>query len=558
MADNEYATPVTSDTNAAGIGDGGQGMAALSGAAPQAPPAPASSSLPISQQNPDNTAPFNQPQTQAAPVPAKQPSKWERVLMGMITGLAGGMGAKNFGQGLAGGAKASLDYAQQKTENSQRQQQIDTQNQVAQSSIKFQSAQAASLAADAALKDQQLHNLPQQQQDIHTANALGQMKEMTAMGLTPTIVADNHATGAKAGLQQLTDSHGGVPPMFTINLGDKIVGFDLNQLSQAPQALAQVNKIRQVTGQQPIDSQTWAQMPPELKATQTNSAFSFYNPMPSEQNLQVYTNYLNTAKAAPESPDKADAVAKLQNIVTGMKSGLDSANKRSNQQDVNKINSETPALAARAGAIAGADATARNRADAAAMGGNTDILGYQVPQTPGGVKEYNKRQDAFKKNADSLTQTDATFSQFNSILNDINSGKDMTGAQSVVGLFNAIGLSAEPLKGKGFRINNNTVEEHANARGLGESLYQKFLKLKSGDVITPQQLKDYATIAVQARHDAYVGAVNQAHNNGLKADFLLPQGNGKKIDDNTLQIFMSLTGNDPNKAVAAAKSKGWK
>jgi len=93
---------------------------------------------------------------------------------------------------------------------------------------------------------------------------------------------------------------------------------------------------------------------------------------------------------------------------------------------------------------------------------------------------------------------------FNQVLGDINAGKDMTGAQSVVALFNAIGLSATPLKGMGMRINSNTVAEHVGARGLGQSLYQKFLGLKNGDIITPQQVKDYATIAMQARHDAYV------------------------------------------------------
>ena len=127
-----------------------------------------------------------------------------------------------------------------------------------------------------------------------------------------------------------------------------------------------------------------------------------------------------------------------------------------------------------------------------------DAFGF-TPNVPGGLKEYNKRQNALKKNLDETTKMDGTYQQFGSILNDINAGKDLTGAQSVVALFNAIGISATPLAGKGFRINNNTVEEHANARGLGQSLYQKFLGLKEGDVITPQQIKDYASIAAETR-----------------------------------------------------------
>ena len=179
--------------------------------------------------------------------------------------------------------------------------------------------------------------------------------------------------------------------------------------------------------------------------------------------------------------------------------------------------------------------------------------------------EYNRRQDSYKKNADDLSKTEGTFNQFGSILNDINSGKDITGAQSVVALFNAIGISATPLKGAGFRINSNTITEHEEARGLGQSLYQKLLSLKNGDVITPQQVKDYANIANQAREDQYVNLANQVHNSNLNADFVLPQGNGRQIDPSTARIFLRLTGADnqgrggnADKARAAAKAKGWR
>jgi hypothetical protein len=185
---------------------------------------------------------------------------------------------------------------------------------------------------------------------------------------------------------------------------------------------------------------------------------------------------------------------------------------------------------------------------------------------PGGVKEYNKRQNAMKKNVDDLTKMDGTFSQFESILDDIKNGKDISGAQSVVALFNAIGISAQPLAGKGFRINNNTVQEHAEARGLGQSLYQKFLSLKNGDVITPQQIADYANIALETRQVAYANLVNQAHNAGLGADFVLPRGNGDRIDPNTAAIFARVSGwngkGKPSpdvieKARKAAVAKGW-
>jgi hypothetical protein len=193
---------------------------------------------------------------------------------------------------------------------------------------------------------------------------------------------------------------------------------------------------------------------------------------------------------------------------------------------------------------------------------HTDILGGTVTPPPGGIKESNKVRDSFKKDADNLAKTEGTFNQFQDVLNDINSGKGMTGAQSVVALFNAIGISAEPLQGKGFRINHNTVEEHENARGLGEGVYQKFLKLKAGDVITPQQVKDYAEIAMRSRRDAYVNKINEARAAGINPDFLLPRGNGRKVDTNTAQIFYdSAAGATPQEKAANAKkaaaATGW-
>ena len=127
--------------------------------------------------------------------------------------------------------------------------------------------------------------------------------------------------------------------------------------------------------------------------------------------------------------------------------------------------------------------------------------------------------------------------QFQDALGDVNSGKDITGAKSVTTLFAAIGLSATPLKGMGMRINQNTVAEHIGARDVGQSLYAQLLKVKDGDVITPQQIKDYASIATVARQSAYVNKINEARSYGLDPSFLLPAGNGRHVDPSTAQIL---------------------
>jgi len=213
-------------------------------------------------------------------------------------------------------------------------------------------------------------------------------------------------------------------------------------------------------------------------------------------------------------------------------------------------------------ARAGAEVRQEVRDAADANKNNTpmqpDALGFTPNvEAMGGVKEYNKRFNTFKKNTDDLARTEGSYQQFGSILNDLASGKDMTGAESVVGLFNAIGLSGTALQGKGFRISNNVINEHRDARGWQQALQAKLLNAKTGDIITPQQLRDYATIAQQARQSAYVNLANQLHSAGLSADAALPTGNGQKIDAPTARIFLTLTGNNPSKARQAASAKGW-
>ena len=184
-----------------------------------------------------------------------------------------------------------------------------------------------------------------------------------------------------------------------------------------------------------------------------------------------------------------------------------------------------------------------------------DALGFTPTITD--PKEANKRFNGFKKNADDLAKTEQTYSQFTDTLNDINAGKDLTGAASVVALFNAIGLSGTALKGQGFRVNENVIHEHEQARGWLGAVQQKVLNVKAGDVITPQQIRDYASIAANARRNQYVAIANEAHNAGISANPFLPTGNGQKIDPSTAKIFFQLSGNDPNKARAAAAQKGW-
>jgi hypothetical protein len=195
-----------------------------------------------------------------------------------------------------------------------------------------------------------------------------------------------------------------------------------------------------------------------------------------------------------------------------------------------------------------------------------DPSGYVSPLP---VPEYNKRFDSFTNSAGykQVQTLQGSYQQFGTILNDLDAGRPMTGAASVVALFNAIGISAEPLAGKGFRINSNTIEEHVGARGLDQGAYQKLLSLKNGDVITPQQVRDYAGIATDVYKNAYVNLADEAHREGLPADFL-PRGGGKMIDSTTAKIFANVVAHErpdlasnpaalQRAAMKAASDAGW-
>jgi hypothetical protein len=173
-------------------------------------------------------------------------------------------------------------------------------------------------------------------------------------------------------------------------------------------------------------------------------------------------------------------------------------------------------------------------------------------------KEFDKRYDAFTgSNQNKTLQTlQGSYQQFGDILRDVKSGKDMTGAESVVALFNAIGISATPLAGKGFRINNSTVQEHADALGWSDKITRYGLKVKEGDVITPDQLKAYASIATDVYQHAFVNASNEQMRTMGYID-VLPRGNNQTIDPLTHAMYLQVAGGNAQKAAQAEQKSGW-
>jgi hypothetical protein len=501
-------------------------------AAAQTTPQPDASTL---DEGPQNAAtPYSQSggtyqQPPMQPTPGQQPRLWQRILTGALVGLAGGgrvdtrhmTGGGAFLSGMGAGVNANIGLAQQQKENQWKDQQMAAQQ----------------------IKDMDEHEAAQARLGIYHVQ-MQQLQRAYNEGIpgSPEQTAKFQSMLDEASIKMGGDlRNSGNQPIFTGSYSDAMARQHAEM--DAAHTSGSGNALSLISAKNPDG--TW-------------SVYHVNNPNKlNDTPVDVTIGYdLKSGKPITKTyaPGTISTVQQLQ-LETGAATGLVKS-----RNDITEYRQKQGIEASAAGTKAYNEQAGKNRADMEALkaqGGGTDSLGY-TPQMPeGGVKEYNKRVDSMKKNADSLAQTDQTFRQFSAVLDDINAGKDITGAQSIVGLFNAIGISAEPLKGKGFRINNLTVREHASARGLGQSLYQKLLSLKNGDIITPQQLKDYAEIALQSRKNSYVTAVNEAHGMGLKADFLLPKGNGQKIDPNTASIFMELTGSDPAKARSAAQANRW-
>jgi hypothetical protein len=196
---------------------------------------------------------------------------------------------------------------------------------------------------------------------------------------------------------------------------------------------------------------------------------------------------------------------------------------------------------------------AKTAADKAAA--NTDVFGNISTLSD---KEFNKRYDAFNKSKQyqTLSTLQGSYQQFQQAVRDINSGKPLSGAASVVGLFNAIGISATPLAGKGFRVNENTVREHTDARGLDQKALQKLESLQTGAVITENQLKDYAGIAAQIYKDSFINAANEQRRQLGYVD-VLPLGNNEIVDPMTASLYLRIAGGDRAKAETALQKSGW-
>jgi hypothetical protein len=382
------------------------------------------------------------------------------------------------------------------------------------------------------------------------ANATAQLQGINLMKSDVSQVADTLANSTDKTHQQLAN----IIPDFSSLLNDKSNGPVLRSalmkfqkyVSHSDQHNMDLYQSLQLMAQpsKPDPNNPKSFIPnPDAQAAQTIfGAFGNGNPDHGKAILQSFHNELRDQQ--PLSIKNADEAVSI------------ASDPASSPRQVARANAYLAKDTAQKEAVARAGAEARESAkpQPAPAPNTPDALGFTPTVTD--AKEASKRFASFKKNLDSVSQTDQTYKQFQDGLDAIKRG-DWNGAQSVVDLFSAIGLSAAPLAGKGFRVNQNVIHEHTAARGLLGDIQARLQGLQTGAIITPQQLQQYADIAAKARLNQYVSLANSFHNAGLPADAALPTGNGQRIDLPTAQIFLSLTGGDQNKAKQAAAAKGW-
>lgn len=195
------------------------------------------------------------------------------------------------------------------------------------------------------------------------------------------------------------------------------------------------------------------------------------------------------------------------------------------------------------------------------LNGLTDAFGNKLGVTGDGqalpVKEYQKRADTFSKEyVQPLNVLKKTSMEFDRI----DQNPNQTGAEKVTALLNAVGISGDPLKGKGFRISNDVIREHAQSRNIWEGGVQKLNSIfGSGGPITSQQISDYRAVAEGVVHDAYVTASHEAQRQGLSGTDFLPKADkpNQPIGKLTAKIYLDSAGGDADKARAAAKKAGF-
>lgn len=448
-------------------------------------PAPTPAPIPSAEQSAISPIPAIAQSDATPPGPAK-PGLWAGILQGALVGLAGSAGAKHFGGGLAMGAEGFEKNEQLQKENAVQQQQLAMQK-------TFQSAQAAEMIVNAHVKEKQLANMDQEQRDAHNTQALDQIERLKQIfpGAIPTITP-NTPEATVAAMKSDAAANGGVGPKLIFNVGDNHVSFDINQLSQAPQALTLINESRRVAGQAILTPSDYAKFTPTQQADMINKAGLLGTETPTAETLSTYKNYLETAKARPDDGNKAADVARLTGIVKRMEKGVDASN---------------AAAAKQAGAVKGAEKAVeepyeeRERISAS----------QQQQKMMEAMKNLTFGQESLKDSTKAWTDQQHGYLQananFNMVDNAINQAKDGNGlTTSFAPAMEALGVSVA----QGSHRVSPADAAAAGAPGGWAERFNAWADKAASGKLSPQLVQEGHTLINDLRQSKYAQAISQS------------------------------------------------
>jgi len=489
-----------------------QDMLTGAGTPPFVAPQTAPPDLSTPGQRPGYAGNINGQTGQAIP-PAPPQNKWERLFQTIAVGLSGSGGAKNFAEGLAGGAKAQQGFQQQQIENQQNQQKLAMEQQRSMDEHQVAQAQLATAHLNQQVLAAQYNTMPKSTQDILDQVMYKQGAELQSDPNAKSIFTGSYNDAVARSQDEMTQKGGNSPLNVRVlkNPDGTFSVWDVNnpdKLNDKPQDV--------VIG------------------------YDFNTGKP-----QTKTYAPGTITYAQKSQMETNAAMNVANA--------------NNQLEIHKKQSAIDTAAA--GQKAYLEQKGKNKADQESLGTLQDSFGNPIAVTPEGTrlspKEYTSRSDKFAKDyVQPLGVLQKTTMEFNRINNNPN----QTGAEKVTALLNAVGISGDPLKGKGFRISSQIINEHAEARNIWESGVQKLNTIAgSGGPITSKQIADYTAVAEGVVHDAYVTAAQEARRQGLPVNFLpKPTQQGQVPDKLTAQIYLDSEAGNIDAAHKALLAAGYK
>jgi hypothetical protein len=280
---------------------------------------------------PAQAQPSSNPMTQAmvsgandatAQTPDQKTHGWRAVLQGALSGLENHL--KGAGEGfvthgalgaVAGAVNPNFAKGQYDTAIGMQKAELAKAQKIPQ----FMDAQAASMYADAHLRDAQRANMDRDYQLEVDKLGLDQFKSLIQAGFYPTAVTGNSQESVVAGMNSIAEANGGkLPGQILVHLGDGFAAFNPADVSSSQYGMQMFNKYAKVAGMPQAQSIiALKKVPPKVM----QSAMSLFDPPATaggQQNdtIERYQNYLNAAKRLPDSdPDKAELVRELPKTI---------------------------------------------------------------------------------------------------------------------------------------------------------------------------------------------------------------------------------------------------